>query len=77
MVGTRNPFGQELAPCGRHVAGEHYRDQDDDGFVIHDQFYECGCRRTRHEFHDGSIRETLVRHDGRVLFDDAGSGRGA
>lgn len=77
MVGTRDRFSGDLAPCGKQVGGEHYRDRDDDGFVIFDQFYTCGCRRTRHEYHDGSIRETAVRHDGRVLRDDCGPERGA
>jgi hypothetical protein len=72
VVGTRDRFIQEMAPCGRQVDGEHYRDRDDDGFVIYDQFYACGCRRTRHEYHDGSIRQTSVRHDGKVLLDDPG-----
>jgi hypothetical protein len=77
MVGTRDQFTREFAPCGRQVDGEHYRDRDDDGFVIYDQFYACGCRRTRHEYHDGSIRETSVRHDGKILLDDPGPERGA
>jgi hypothetical protein len=77
MVGTRDRFTGDLAPCGRQVDGEHYRDRDDDGLVIYDQFYACGCRRTRHQYHDGSIRETAVRHDGKVLLDDPGPERGA
>jgi hypothetical protein len=74
MVGTRDSFPSEPAPCGRERDGEHYRDRDDHGLVIHQQFYTCGCRRSRHEYHDGSIRETEVRHDGKILLDDSERG---
>lgn len=77
MVGTKNRFADELAPCGKQVGGQRYRDRDDDGLVISDHFYACGCRRTWHEYHDGSMRETAVRHDGKVLLDDTGPERGA
>lgn len=76
MVGTRDRFTSELAPCGRQVDGQHYRDWDDDGFAIHDQQYDCGCRRSRHQYHDGSIRESTVRHDGKVPLDEPGPDRG-
>jgi hypothetical protein len=77
MVGMKDGFAGEVAPCGKQVGGEHYRDRDDEGLVIYDQVYACGCRRTRHEYHDGSMRETAVRHDGKVLVDDPGPERGA
>jgi hypothetical protein len=63
MVGTRTQFSGEQAPCGRVVAGEHYREEDDQGLVIYDQYYDCGCRQIRHEYHDGSVRTTATRHD--------------
>ena len=44
MVGTRIRFTSELAPCGKTVDGEHYRDEDDEGLVISDQYFACGCR---------------------------------
>jgi hypothetical protein len=64
MVGTRNRFTGELAPCGKIVAGAHYRDQDDYGLVIYDEYYDCGCRQIRHEYHDGSVQTRAIRHDG-------------
>jgi hypothetical protein len=35
--------------------------------VFDDIDYDCGCRVTSHQFHDGSLRSRVVRHDGRVL----------
>jgi hypothetical protein len=29
--------------------------------------YSCGCREIVHEFHDGSCRTRIIRHDGRIL----------
>ncbi|HET6214155.1 MAG TPA: hypothetical protein VFE14_14925 [Micromonosporaceae bacterium] len=56
------PFDPEPAPCGKEVGGESYRDNDGEGLVVHDQYYTCGCRRTRHEYHDGSVTATVIRH---------------
>ena len=67
MVGTRISFTREQAPCGRTVDGEHYRDDDQEGLVIRDEYYACGCRTIRHEYHDGSIQTTAIRHDGTIL----------
>jgi hypothetical protein len=62
MVGTRTRFPAELAPCGKMVGGEYYREDDGEGLVIYDQYYECGCRRTRHDYHDGSVTMTEKKH---------------
>jgi hypothetical protein len=70
MVGTRIRFSSEQAPCGRTVDGECYRDNDEDGLVIVDQYYSCGCRAILHEFHDGSTRMRATRHDGRIVADE-------
>ena len=67
MVGTTAHFTREQAPCGRIVDGEHYRDGDQEGLVIRDEYYACGCRRIRHEYHDGSIQMTAIRHNGTVV----------
>jgi len=67
MVGTTAHFTREQAPCGRIVDGEHYRDDDQEGLVIRDEYYACGCRRIRHEYHDGSIQMTAIRHNGTVV----------
>jgi hypothetical protein len=70
MVGTSTRFASEKAPCGKTVEGRRHRDDDDEGFVIDDLYYDCGCRTVRHAYHDGSVSTRVVRHDGRVLADD-------
>lgn len=67
MVGTKVPFTAQQAPCGRTVDGAHYLDDDGDGLVIRDEYYSCGCRSIRHEFHDGSIQVRSIRHDGKPV----------
>ena len=74
MVGTRTGFSAETAPCGRTVAGEHYRDTDEAGLVITDEYYNCGCRTIRHEYHDGSIHTRVIRHDGKAVPPDEDHG---
>jgi hypothetical protein len=71
MTGTRTHLAAELAPCGRLVEGDRSREGDADGLVIDSVTYACGCRRTHHEFHDGSVRVRTVRHDGKVLGDES------
>ncbi|MFE3449872.1 hypothetical protein ACFXJ8_13145 [Nonomuraea sp. NPDC059194] len=67
MTGTRTPFSPETAPCGRKTGGERLIDDDGYGLLIKDQYFDCGCRRIRHEYHDGSIHLTAVRHDGKPV----------
>lgn len=62
MVGKRTMFAAETAPCGRTIGGECYRDDDGEGLVVYDQYYACGCRRSRHEYHDGTVTTTATRH---------------
>jgi hypothetical protein len=76
MVGTRMAFTREQAPCGRIVDGEHFRDEDDQGLVINDEYYACGCRHIRHDYHDGSCHTRTIRHDGRVVEDKFGADHG-
>ena len=45
MDGRRTTFAAELAPCGKTVGGECYREDDGEGLVIYDQVFTCGCRR--------------------------------
>jgi hypothetical protein len=66
----------EDAPCGRQVGGHRYRDSDDQGLVLDDLVYACGCRHIHHQFHDGSGRVRLIRHDGKVLMDECSPERG-
>jgi hypothetical protein len=70
MVPTSTGFKSQQAPCGRIVDGESYQDQDEQGLVINDLYYACGCRSIRHEYHDGSICRKVVHHDGTCLVDE-------
>lgn len=70
MASTTVNFTSERAPCGKQVDGHRHRESDDEGFVIDDLTYACGCRTIHHEFHDGSVRVKVVRHDGKVLRDE-------
>jgi hypothetical protein len=67
-------FTGERAPCGKIVGGGRRRDEDDDGLRFDSLHYDCGCRESLYEFHDGSVHSTIVRHDGRVLVDERGPG---
>jgi hypothetical protein len=67
---TSTRFVQEQAPCGRTGDGEHVRDDDDDGLVIDHWYWECSCRKTLHQFHDGSIQVRVYGHHGKLLTDE-------
>jgi hypothetical protein len=69
-MATKALFENELAPCGRTVNGEHYRDRDDDGLLLDHMYYSCGCRSQLDEFHDGSVHRTIVHHSGKVMTDE-------
>ena len=69
MVNT-NTFIRQLAPCGRIVDGETYQDRDAETVLTQEMDYACGCRTIRHEYHDGSVSEKVIRHDGTVLVDE-------
>ena len=58
------------APCGRMVGGQRHQDRDDECVVTDDFRYDCGCRRTRHEYHDGSFSRVVVHHNGSILVDE-------
>ena len=70
-------FKSQPAPCGRIVDGENYRDQDSDVVVTLETEFTCGCRSIQHEYHDGTVSRTVIRHDGRVLIDLDSSARRA
>jgi hypothetical protein len=38
--------------------------------LCNDVNYACGCREIQHQFHDGSCRTRVIRHDGRVLLNE-------
>jgi hypothetical protein len=67
---TTGSFKGQKAPCGQIVDGERYLDQDEEITVTQEVDYACGCRSIRHEYHDGTFSERVVRHDGRVLVDE-------
>ena len=66
---TTTPFTNEKAPCVRLVNGERFRDRDAECLLSDAMFYACGRRRSRHEYHDGSVSTNVVRNDGTVLED--------
>ena len=67
---STNTFTGRQAPCGRIVDGETFQDEDEELIVTEEIDYACGCRTIRHEYHDGSVSQKVVRHDGRVLVDE-------
>lgn len=69
MPSSSNSFANQQAPCGQHVDGEIHEDRDEEGLFVEDLFYSCGCRKIRHEFHDGSMSLRVVHHNGQVLLD--------
>ena len=73
MAGTKTHFAAEEVPCGKIVAGDHYEDEDGCGLVLHDEYYDCGCRRIRH---DGSTRARVIRHDGKPCKPETGPDHG-
>jgi hypothetical protein len=70
MVATNTSFTLQQAPCGRTVDGETYQDRDDETLLTLEINYACGCRTIRHEYHDGSVSQKIVRHDGHVMVDE-------
>ena len=70
MPTTRTRFTSEKAPCGQIMDGERCQDRDEECLISDEQFYACGCRRLRHEYHDGGVSCKVVRHDGTVLVDE-------
>ena len=69
MVATTS-FPQVQAPCGRLVDGETYQDRDEETLLTLEVEFACGCRTLRHEYHDGSVSQKIIRHDGHVLVDE-------
>jgi hypothetical protein len=72
MPTTSTRFTHEKAPCGRFVDGERFQDQDPDGqcLITDEAFYACGCKSIRDEYHDGSVAEKVIHHDGHILIDE-------
>jgi hypothetical protein len=70
MAIANSSFSTGIAPCGRLVNGESYEDRDDQALLTAEMDFACGCRAIGHEYHDGSVSRTVIRHDGRVLLDE-------
>jgi hypothetical protein len=66
---TTTRFSSAEAPCGRHTDGEVFQDDDEQAVVTREVDFDCGCRTIRHEYHDGSIAEKVLHHNGTVLLD--------
>ena len=68
-----NPDGSfkgQKAPSGRIVDSGRYEDHDDEVVVTQETFYACECQSIKHEYHDGSVSQKVVGHDGKVLVDE-------
>jgi hypothetical protein len=70
MTTTVSRFEAKAAPCGRLHPGEEVAGEDLQGLVTAELRFDCGCRRAREEFHDGSVHLMEVHHNGRVLMDE-------
>ena len=66
MTITNESFESQKAPCGRLEDGMRHLDRDDECRVTDDLVYACGCRVTRHEYHDGSLSRKGIRVNGVV-----------
>jgi hypothetical protein len=62
-------FEGERAPCGRLGHADRNEMKDEDGLVLEETVYACGCRSMHREYHDGSYQRRVIRHDGKVLAD--------
>ncbi|TDD70256.1 hypothetical protein E1262_10450 [Jiangella aurantiaca] len=67
MTVTRTRFTERRAPCGKLRGGEHYETRDDQGLTSDQMLFDCGCKVSREEYHDGSVEHIAVRHDGRLV----------
>jgi hypothetical protein len=50
--------------------GEEVLGDDLQGLVTEDLRFDCGCRATKEEFHDGSVHRMVLHHSGKVLIDE-------
>ncbi len=70
MTAETTSFNGQRAPCGQIVDGERYLDRDEECVITDHTSYACGCRQTRHEYHDGSLSRLVIHHNGKVLVDE-------
>jgi len=69
VTATISRFDLTTAPCGKQRPGERVVNEDDEGLNTQEITFDCGCKITREEFHDGSFHTMTVDHHGRVLND--------
>lgn len=60
-------FKDRPTPCRQRRDGERYEDRDGATLLTQLVLFSCGCRIVSHEYHDGSVGQTVVRHDGMTL----------
>lgn len=65
MTVTSTRFTNRRAPCGRLQDGEHREFTDGSGLTSDEMLFDCGCRTTREEYHDGGVEHDQIRHDGK------------
>ena len=68
-------FEDRTTPCRRRRGGEQYEDRDGAMLLTELVLFSCGCRIVRHEYHDGCVGRTVVRHDGTVLVNELLAGQ--
>ena len=67
MTSTITRFEATVAPCGKRKDGTRALTEDDLGLTTEEVSWECGCRRSKEEFHDGSVHVMVVHHRGKIL----------
>ena len=70
MTSTISRFAATAAPCGQIREGERFATEDQQGLVTEELLFDCGCRTSREEFHDGSLHHMVVNHRHKVLVDE-------
>jgi len=70
MTMMESRFERGEAPCGQLVDGLRLQDSDEMCLLTDIYEYACGCRRVRHEYHDGSFSRKVIHHKGTVLVDE-------
>jgi hypothetical protein len=70
VTSTISRFVAAPAPCGQILEGERFVTEDQQGLMTEELHFDCGCRTSREEFHDGSVHRMVVNHRHKVLVDE-------
>jgi len=70
VTSTISRFDAATTPCGQWREGERFVTEDQQGLLTEELHFDCGCRTTREEFHDGSVHRMVVNHRRKVLVDE-------